>query len=173
MARGFVAGDDFPVFDLDFGRVGAVICHDLSFPESTRVLGLEGAEVVFWPSLWSGWGEELCNALVKSRAIDNGCYLVSVSYGQPEGRAWRPGYLLGGSGVTGPDGLTLSNAGRYVGMSLVTIDLDRPRIAHSWTWSDEAEFRADMLADRRPDAYRLIADESIVPSPRRGPDLGG
>lgn len=168
MARGIVEGDDFPVFDLDFGRVGVVICHDLSFPESTRVLGLRGAEVIFWPNWWSGWGEELCSAVIKSRAIDNAAYLVTVSYGQTLGRAWRPGQVLGRSGVIGPDGLVLSSAGRYVGMSLATVDLDQPRLAHSFTWSDEHEFRADMLADRRPRAYRLIADESIVPPARDG-----
>ncbi len=168
MARGGVAGDDFPVFDLDFGRIGVVICHDLSFPESTRVLGLRGAEVVFWPSWWSGWGEELSFTVIRSRAIDNACYLVDASFGQPAGRAWRPGMVLGRSGVIGPDGLILSSAGRYVGMSLATVDLDQPRIAHSFSYSDEGEFRRDMLADRRPDAYRPIADESLVPPARGG-----
>lgn len=170
MAKGISEGDDFPVFDLDFGRIGIVICHDLSFPESTRVLGLRGAEIMFWPHWWSGWGEELCFAVIKSRAIDNGAYLVGVSFGQPADRAWRPGQVLGRSGVIGPDGLILSNAGRYVGMAVATVDLDRPRIAHSFTWSDEHEFRADMLADRRPAAYRPIADESIVPPARVGPE---
>jgi predicted amidohydrolase len=169
MTRGIEEGDDFPVFDLDFGRIGVVICHDLSFPESTRVLGLKGAEIIFWPSWWSGWGEELCYAVIKSRAIDNAAYIVHVSFGQPPKRAWRPGQVLGRSGVIGPDGLILSNAGRGVGMALATVDLDQPRLAQSFTWGDEAEFRAEMLADRRPHAYRLIADESIVPLPREDP----
>lgn len=167
-AVGVVEGDDFPTFELDFGRIGVVICHDLSFPESTRVLALKGAEIIFWPSWWSGWGEELSYALIKSRAIDNAAYLVHASFGQPDGVAWRPGMVLGRSGVIGPDGLILSNAGRYVGMALTTVDLDRPRLAHCFTWNDEHEFRADMLADRRPAAYRLIADPSIVPPPRLG-----
>ena len=164
MAKGIIPGDDFPVFDLDFGRIGVVICHDLSFPESTRVLGLRGAEIIFWPTLWSGWGEELCNALIKSRAIDNGAYLVQVNLGQPDGKAWRPGLLLGNSGVVGPDGLTRSSAGRYVGMALATVDLEKPRIAHSFSLAGEHEFRASMLADRRPDAYGPITDPALVPS---------
>lgn len=168
MASGIVEGNAFPVFDVDFGRIGIVICHDLTFPEATRVLGLEGAEVIFWPTLWSGWGEELCYAVIKSRAIDNGAYLVPVSFGQKPGTAWQPGMLLGRSGVIGPDGLILSNAGRYVGMAITTVDLDQPRIAHSFTWDDPYDYRSDMLADRRPAAYRLIADESIVPAPRKG-----
>ena len=46
MCKGVTAGDDFPVFDLTFGRIGICICHDISFPESTRVLGLRGAELI-------------------------------------------------------------------------------------------------------------------------------
>ncbi|MGI8913288.1 MAG: carbon-nitrogen hydrolase family protein [Chloroflexota bacterium] len=164
MAQGIEAGDSFPVFDLDFGRIGICICHDLSFPESTRALALGGAEIIFWPHWWSGWGEELCTAVIKSRAIDNAAYLVQVSFGQPDGKAWRPGLVLGNSGVVGPDGLILSSAGRYVGLSQVTIDLDKPRIAHCFSVVDETVFRDSMLADRRPDAYAIITDASRVPS---------
>src|SRR5690606_28136658 len=91
MSKGIVPGDDFPVFDLEFGRVGVCICHDLSFPESTRVLGLRGAEIIVWPTWWSGWGEELCYAVIQSRAIDNGVWLVTSSFGTPAHRAWKPG----------------------------------------------------------------------------------
>jgi predicted amidohydrolase len=162
LGNGVVAGSDFPVFDLAFGRVGICICHDISFPESTRVLGIRGAEVIVWPHWWSGWGEELCMAVIRSRAIDNGAWLVQASFGVEEGRAWRPGMIIGRSGVIGPDGLILSNAGRYVGMSVVSIDLDRPRIAHSWTWSEDDDFRQSFMADRRPDAYAPLADPSYV-----------
>ena len=43
---GTVAGDDFPVFELDFGKVGCLICHDMSFVEAARVLGVRGAEII-------------------------------------------------------------------------------------------------------------------------------
>jgi N-carbamoylputrescine amidase len=41
-------GDDLPVFDLDFGKVGVLTCYDGWFPESFRVLSLKGAEVLVW-----------------------------------------------------------------------------------------------------------------------------
>jgi predicted amidohydrolase len=162
MAKGVIAGNDFPVFDLSFGRLGICICHDISFPESTRVLGVRGAEIIVWPHWWSGWGEELCSAVIKSRAIDNGAWLVQASFGIQEGKAWRPGMIIGSSGVVGPDGQVLSNAGRYVGMSVVTIDLDKSRIAHSFTWSDDDDIRQSILADRRPDAYGALTDPQYV-----------
>jgi predicted amidohydrolase len=165
--RGIQPGDGFPVFRLDVGVVGALICHDLSFVESARALSLRGAELLVWPTWWSGWGEDLCEAVIRSRAIDNGCWLVRAAYGYPPERAWRPGMQLGRSGVVGPDGIELSSAGRRVGLSVATVDLDAERVAHGFTWHDEGCFRADMLADRRPDAYGPLTDPALVPAPRR------
>jgi len=158
LADGVIAGDDFPVFHLDFGCVGVAICHDLSFPESTRVLALRGAEVIVWPTWWSGWGEELCYAVIRSRAIDNGAWLVTASFGIRDDQAWRPGMILGRSGVIGPDGVILSSAGRYVGMVLTEIDLDKPRLAHGFCWNEDGDFWTSVLADRRPDAYTALSD---------------
>ncbi|MGD0090123.1 MAG: carbon-nitrogen hydrolase family protein [Planctomycetota bacterium] len=163
----YVAGGELPVFRLDFGTIGVVICHDLSFVESVRVVALKGAELVFWPNWWSGWGEDSDWAQIRARAIDNSVWLVPVNFGQPKGRAWRPGLPIGRSGVIGPDGQTLGSAGRHVGMCLTPIDLDAPRIAHCFTWEDEAEFRRDMLADRRPETYGILTDPRLVPAARK------
>lgn len=165
MSDGVVPGSDFPVFQLDFGCVGVPICHDLSFPESTRVLALRGAEILVWPTWWSGWGEELCYAVIRSRAIDNGAWLVTASFGIPDDQAWRPGMILGRSGVIGPDGVILSSAGRYVGMVVTEIDLDKPRLAHSFGWNEDNDFWTTVLADRRPDAYGPIsAPAYLIPA---------
>jgi predicted amidohydrolase len=162
---GVIPGSDFPVFDLAFGRLGVCICHDLSFPESTRVLGVRGAEIIVWPTYWSGWGDDLCYAVIKSRAVDNAAWLVNTTFGIEDHKAWRPGMILGRSGVIGPDGQILSNAGRYVGLSLCTIDLDRPRIAHDFSFPGDNDARISILADRRPDAYGPLVDPSLVVAP--------
>ncbi len=162
LGDGIVPGDDFSVFQFDFGCVGICICHDLSFPESTRVLALRGAELIVWPSWWSGWGEELCYAVIKSRAIDNGVWLVHAGFGIEQHKAWRPGMVLGRSGVIAPDGLILSNAGRYVGMSIATVDLDQTRLAHAFSWPADGDFWTSVLADRRPDAYGPLVDPAYV-----------
>ncbi|MBX3010074.1 MAG: carbon-nitrogen hydrolase family protein [Caldilineaceae bacterium] len=166
---GIIPGADFPVFDLSFGRLGVCICHDLSFPESTRVLGVRGAEIIVWPTYWSGWGDDICYAVIKSRAIDNGAWLVNTTFGIESHKAWRPGMILGRSGVFGPDGLVLSNAGRYVGMALSTVDLDRPRIAHDFSFPGDNDARTSILADRRPDAYGPLVDPSLVVPPTPPP----
>jgi predicted amidohydrolase len=41
-------GQDFPVFDLDFGRIGILTCYDGWFPETFRIMSLKGAEILVW-----------------------------------------------------------------------------------------------------------------------------
>lgn len=51
---GVFPGEDLPVFDLDFGRVGIHICFDAGFPESWAGLAKKGARLIFWPSAYTG-----------------------------------------------------------------------------------------------------------------------
>ncbi len=71
---GLTPGDEYPVFDLDFGKVGILICWDIQFPEGARRLAAKGAEVILLP-IWGGIDE-----LYPARAIENQVYLVSSSY---------------------------------------------------------------------------------------------
>ncbi len=41
-------GDQFPVFELDFGKVGIATCYDGYFPETFRLLAVNGAEIIVW-----------------------------------------------------------------------------------------------------------------------------
>ena len=43
-----------PVFQTDFGAVGAQICFDIEWPDGWRKLREAGAEMVFWPSAFAG-----------------------------------------------------------------------------------------------------------------------
>ena len=71
---GLCPGDSYPVFDTDFGRVGLMICWDLSYPEVARELCSKGAQVILMPI----WGGEEC--LAKARAVENQVYLVASGY---------------------------------------------------------------------------------------------
>jgi len=51
---GITPGNEFPVFDLDFGRIGVQICFDIGFPEGWQRLSEKGAKMVFWPSAYDG-----------------------------------------------------------------------------------------------------------------------
>ena len=71
---GVTPGNSLPVFDTDFGKIGIMICWDVTFPEPARTLAFQGAEVIFLPI----WGGHL--TLAKARALENQVYLVSSSY---------------------------------------------------------------------------------------------
>ena len=65
------------VFDLDFGRVGILICYDQMFPENARTLALMGAELILLPTM----GEE--EILQRAIARFNGTYLAVSGYAGP------------------------------------------------------------------------------------------
>ena len=67
-------GDEIPVFDLDFGRVGVLICHDTTFPEPARILGVKGAEMVLVP-IWGG-----AEATMRTRAQENAYWWVTAGF---------------------------------------------------------------------------------------------
>ena len=71
---GITPGHEYPVFDTDFGRIGMMICWDISYPEVARELSASGAEVIFMP-IWGG-----NETLAKARAIENQIYLVASGY---------------------------------------------------------------------------------------------
>jgi len=79
IGQGIVPGERWPVFKADFGTFGVLICHDISFPKAARCLTLGGAEIIFWPTHWGGWGEHHDTIVICSRAIDNGAWIVKVS----------------------------------------------------------------------------------------------
>ena len=42
----FDLGNDWPVIDVGFAKVGTVICFDAEFPEAARCLALDGADII-------------------------------------------------------------------------------------------------------------------------------
>ena len=54
MDQGVVAGTDPGIFDLDFGRIGVLICFDVGWPDEWRKLRDLGAELVCWLSFYDG-----------------------------------------------------------------------------------------------------------------------
>jgi N-carbamoylputrescine amidase len=158
--RGVVAGDSWPVFELDFGHaratVGVMVCHDNSFVESARCLALAGAEIICWPHVQSGWGDIVWDITLRSRAIDNGVFLVSSCYAVRGEGAWRPGLMVGRSGVVGQDVFILAEMARDPGVATATVDLDDRRLVHSWTRSGEFPYADEFRADRRPDTYGVL-----------------
>ena len=56
-----------------------MICYDLRFPEMARVLASSGSEILVVPSAWvkGTMKEEHWLTINKTRAIENGCYVIA------------------------------------------------------------------------------------------------
>lgn len=70
-------GERIDIFELDFGKIGICICYDMVFPEVINIQALQGAEIIFHPTLGYGWYDENGEATLKTRANDNSVYIVS------------------------------------------------------------------------------------------------
>ena len=75
---GVSPGDTFEIFELDFGKIGMLICYDQMFPENARILSLMGAEIIFIPTM----GED--KILQQAIARANGVYVVVSGYNRME-----------------------------------------------------------------------------------------
>ena len=69
-------GEDCPVFDLDFGRVGILTCYDGYFPEMFRLLSLKGAEMIVWPNARQGAVEDY---IVRTNVHQNYVHMVTTN----------------------------------------------------------------------------------------------
>jgi len=83
-----VAGDEFPVSDLNTAhgpvKVGAMICFDREFPESARILMLNGAEVILTPNACRLDVHRL--AQFRTRAFENMVGVAMANYAPSPGR---------------------------------------------------------------------------------------
>lgn len=135
----------FPVVDTPLGRIGTMICMDANYPESSRLIALEGAEIIVVPANWTA---EVCPApLWITRAYENQAWLLCAS----RSGAQRGFAFSGGSCLLEPDGTIQSFVDDGDGIALGTIDLDDPRMRHPTF--DPA---IDLVRDRRPELYQIL-----------------
>ncbi|KRE63342.1 carbon-nitrogen hydrolase family protein [Paenibacillus sp. Soil750] len=136
---GVMPGDEHVVIDTDFGRMGILICHDQEFPESARVLALQGAEVIFIPTIGNGLLQ------TRARARDNGLYVVVAGCG---GGA-------NASRVIAPNGELIGYVqDEEMGVFAADLDLDQ-RLYKYWlsVGPGNGEARSLFRKERRPDTY--------------------
>jgi len=70
---GVTPGDDAPVFQTDFGKVGFMTCSDSWFTDVAELVALRGADILLFPSL------NYDRALMHARSLDNCINIVASS----------------------------------------------------------------------------------------------
>jgi len=142
------------VFPTKFARVGVYICYDRHFPEGARVLGLNGAEIVFNPSATvAGLSEYLWELEQPAHAAANG-YFVAASNRVGIEKPWQIGEFYGKSYFCNPRGKIIAQASRDKDELLVTdLNLDEiQQVRDVWQF----------YRDRRPETYGEITRTQIA-----------
>jgi beta-ureidopropionase len=139
----------YPVFETRYARIGVYICYDRHFPEGARILGLNGAEIVFNPSATvAGLSEYLWELEQPAHAVANGYYFAAINRVSHE-KPWDIGEFYGKSYFCNPRGKIIAQASRDKDELLVAdLDLDMIREVRS-TWQ--------FYRDRRPETYEQLA----------------
>ncbi|PUB09931.1 nitrilase-related carbon-nitrogen hydrolase [Paenisporosarcina sp. OV554] len=139
----------YPVFDTQFAKVGVYICYDRHFPEGARLLGLNGAEIVFNPSATvAGLSEYLWKLEQPAHAVANGYYVGAINRVGTEA-PWNLGEFYGQSYLVDPRGNMVSIGSRDQD-EVVIGEMDKELIREVRnTWQ--------FFRDRRPETYGAMS----------------
>lgn len=164
----FNSGEATPVFDLPFARAASLICYDLAFPELMRVLALKGATLALKSTAWPmkghdraddyhGWSMDLA---AQANAYFNQMWLVIANHCEKNAYSTGVDYW-GNSQIVDPYGKVVASLGDEEGLVVHTADLEAT-VLESRT---DGFFGLNLLQDRRPQHYGLIADQSLYAPP--------
>jgi len=149
----FQAGDEFSAFDTPVGRMGLLIDHDKTFPEASRALAVDGAEII---ACLSAWPTSLTNRAPRmaqdkqarlfdlydqARAAENQVVWLSSNQSGRHGAL----HFLGRAKVVGPGGEILARTWSKGGLAVAEVDL--PEVLGA------ARAVLHHLAERRPETY--------------------
>lgn len=143
-------GMKYPVFDTKLGKIGMTICYDACFPESSRILALNGAELMITPAAWRGghYFKEWWDLTLACRAIDNLMYVVACNQ----------------CGITGDDNDMYAGKSQVInplGQVLGTLGIEEETILYQDIHLDRVKFdRAfnTVLTDRNIESYHQLTE---------------
>jgi N-carbamoylputrescine amidase len=146
-------GDRFCAFDTPVGRMGMMICYDKAFPESARILALDGAQIVTCSSAWPGsrtngtadlaqdrWTHRF-NLFDQARALENQIVWLSANQSGTFGEL----RFVASAKVVGPGGDVLATTGVAAGLAIAELDVAGALV--------EARRAMGHLRNRRPETY--------------------
>jgi len=138
--RAFSGGNCRLLAETSVGLIGVLICYDLRFPELSRRLAVEGAQVICIPAQWPKPREEHWRTLIRARAIENQLFVVACNACGPIGKL----DLFGMSMIVDPKGEVMAEAGEGEGEIIATLNMQTM-----------ADWRARIpcFNDRRPELY--------------------
>lgn len=155
----FAPGDTgFMVWGTDLGRIGILICFDLRFPESARVLALRGADIICAPTAW--------NTMINRDPFDAHGYLQGTYLSMAHANVNRVSLACANR-------VGLEGAYNFVGKSIIVDAMGKldsgpaDATAESFLISEITPMdsrnksygkQSDLFEDRRPDLYEALLE---------------
>src|SRR6186997_2630423 len=140
----------YPVFQTRYAKIGVYICYDRHFPDGARILGLNGAEIVYNPSATvAGLSEYLWKLEQPAHDAANGYFMGCINRVGEE-KPWNLGRFYGSSYFVDPRGQVFAQASEDKDELLIAqFDLDMIEEVRS-VWQ--------FFRDRRPETYGKLVE---------------
>lgn len=157
----FQPGDcGLPIFNLPFGRIGVLICYDLRFFETIRILTLLGADLICVPTNWVlGFDTRvndnyiMHNYVAMTAANINQVFIACASrVGSERGTTY-----LGRSIIVGPSGWPIQGPASPNDQDTLIANLE---LGEAITGKIKSSYN-DVLRDRRIDLYANLLGYSL------------
>lgn len=149
--RGIVPGDEYSVFDTEFGKIAFNICWDAYFPEVARAMAFKGAEILFVSTAGNPTHRHI------ARAKENGMYVVvSCAAGNVEAG-------VKATKIISPAGTILADCNDDTEAAIAEIDLNNPEYTF-WCSVGAADAYSRMVYhnEYRDDKYNDILDDYLI-----------
>ncbi|MDC3034125.1 hypothetical protein OA252_01570 [Candidatus Pelagibacter sp.] len=144
-------GQEHLVYDTKIGKIAILICMDIHFIETARLVALQDADIIIHISNWLS--ERTPGPYWISRAFENSAYLI-------EGNRWgleRTVQFSGGSCIINPDGSIASVIDSGDGICYAEIDIE---------WARNREVLGQkVFNDRRPEMYMNLPTDPYLWNP--------
>ena len=163
----FAPGDlGFHPIDTSVGRLGVLVCWDQWYPEAARLMALQGAEILIYPTA-IGYAanddeaeqqrqREAWTTVMRGHAVANGLPVIAVNrvgFEEDPSQQTNGIQFWGSSFVAGPQGELIYRASDNEEESIIVeIDMEHNELVRRW-WP--------FLRDRRIDAYNDILKRFI------------
>ena len=124
-SAGYRPGTEAVLAETPFAKIGMTVCYDVRFPQLYRRLAQGGAQIITVPAAFNHiTGAAHWEVLLRTRAIENGCYILAPAQTgfHPESHG-KGRHTFGHSLAISPWGEILADAGSEPGVTLVDLDM--------------------------------------------------
>jgi predicted amidohydrolase len=143
----------FAVHAVGEANIGMNICYDASFPEASRVMALDGADLIVLPTNWPPGAEPTADYVINARASENKVFFIAVNrVGMERGFGF-----IGKSKICDVHGNNLAMAD-HTRETIIYADIDPHDARNKRIERVPGKHSIDRFADRRPEMYGRLLD---------------